>query len=98
MTDAYGDGLDDLGELRDIAEDVESKRVELFEALVDASNAARSPSVAAAGTTRAELQEYRNGLLDAYAILTGEQSEAIYNSIQDELQARHERWLAGQEP
>ena len=40
---------------------------------------------------------YRNGWLDAISYMTGEDSESLYERVQDILQARHERRISEME-
>lgn len=43
---------------------------------------------------RERAHAFRNGVLSAYALFTGQDEETVYESAQEALQARHERRIA----
>ena len=67
---------------------IEERVERLWRLLVDATAfVGRLPQ----SSDRREAMEYRNGLLTAYAYVTGRDAEGVYEDVQDELQARAER-------
>jgi hypothetical protein len=90
----------DASELQDVVGDVEAKMSELYETLVAASITLHyiRGSDATTVTGRAMAQERRNGLLAAYSIMSGEEAEAIYERVEDDVTARIEKAIFEAQP